>query len=224
MANITNVSLDVHAQRAIKLLSDLVDRFPDNQHYRYELIETLRSDFFGPPHLAEGRERTQQSLRDALFHANHLIERYPNVPQYAVTRMHVLHKLRHVLTHMARSTTVKEQAAIFEESKFALEGADTQIRILVKRWPKVFSYQFWSAVVDGSLAQVCLDIGQNGDAKEALASALTTLNGLRQTEHLATHVHSHLPNVCSVLSDLAQRAKAEDLVREMESERKRFNQ
>ena len=69
-----------------------------------------------------------RALRSALPHADVLVQRHPNVPQYGLARMHVLHKLGHVLTHSAKDAEGLEGVALLAESKCVLKEARNQIR------------------------------------------------------------------------------------------------
>jgi serine/threonine protein kinase len=201
-----------YGDKAFELLTDLTERFPDDQHYRYELVELLRSDIYGVPHADEERDNLRQALRNAADHADFLIAQHPYVPQYAVARMHVFHKLGHFLTHQARDTTGKEKAALLGEAQIALLQAHDQAGLLTKWWPDTVSYHMWSVVVDGSLAQVLLDLGSREETVKALNLALIALDDLSNDDQLGQEVGSSLPDVYRALSELAERAEASELL------------
>ena len=195
-------------EHAFELLSNLVDRFPEDPHYRFELIELLRSDIYGVPHVHDGRDGLRDALRNATEHADVLIAQHPYVPEYSVSRMHVYHKLGHVLTHQARESTGTEQAALLEEARIALQQARDQVQLLTKWWPEVVSYQLWSVVIDGSLAQVLLEQGKREEAVKTLESACQSLEVLSSDEHSSPEIKSSLPDVFRAVSELAERAEA----------------
>jgi len=196
--------LSLDGKQAIELLTQLVEQHSANQHYRYELIETLRSNIFVPPRTADGRELSKAALRNALPHAQHLVQEHPNVPQYRLSRMHVLHKLGHVLTQEAREANQEDRLTILKEAVAVLATAQQQMLWLTEQHPGIYPYQLWSLVVHGSLAQVQLDLGLHEQAIETLNSAETLADHLAEFDQRLTD--ESLPIIRQALDNLALRA------------------
>ncbi|MDZ4820680.1 MAG: serine/threonine-protein kinase [Planctomycetota bacterium] len=195
-----------HQEQALAILNDLVRRFPDNPHYRFELVEAIRLSKPDKTHKHDQVDESQELLYEALAHADYLIEHHPNVPQYAVARMHVLHRLGHVQTHQAREHFGEERDELLFQAQGSHEKAREQIRLVTARWPGEYSFKLWSAVVDGSLAQVCLDLGLKSEASTNIDSAIATLDKILKEKQSAPAVEQHLSEVYMALLELDQRA------------------
>ena len=161
-------AVDPRGGQAIDILTNLVERFPDNHHYRHELIETLSSDLFGPPQRRDRHNTMREFLYVAHQHADDLVEQHPYVPEFGMSRMHVLHKLGHILMQMAREERGFERDILLIEAHQNLNAARSQIQLMTRRWPQTQSYRLWSVVVDGSLAQVLMELDQYRAAVKAL--------------------------------------------------------
>ncbi len=84
--------------RALETFQNLVEKHPDNPHFRFELIETFRT--VGDPRQDRRGERfpEEDEVKNqllALEHADWLVQRFPNAPRYGLAPMHVLHRLGH---------------------------------------------------------------------------------------------------------------------------------
>ncbi|QDT00328.1 serine/threonine protein kinase [Adhaeretor mobilis] len=196
--------LSLDGKQAIALLKQLVEQHPTNQHYRYELIETLRSNMFVPPHIIAGRKLTEAALRNAMTHADYLVRKHPNVLQFGLSRMHVLHKLGHVLTQRAREVKLSRSAPLLEEAITVLTAAVEQMRVIIDQHPGSYPYRLWAVVVHGSLAQAQLDLGLHNEAETTLKSAMAITNQLEKINHKS--MNRSLPIIRQALDDLLVRA------------------
>ena len=204
----TNQSVD----KAIELLDDLVERFPKNAHYRYELAETLRLNDGMSPGRESATPRTMEILKLALRHADILVTQHPNEPQYAMTRMHVLHRTGHVLLNQARSNDLKpgEETKLIKKAVSSLSKAETQTKVLLERWPNQSNYRLWTIVVQGSLAKALLKLDKKIEALVCLKRASDLLNELEPLKKENPQFDRQLPAVRSTLDNLVRFTKGSD--------------
>lgn len=189
---------------SIELLTDLVNRFENNPLYRYELTQTLRLHEKKSPRTIADMNRTLDSLESALRHADYLTTHHPNVPQYAMARMHVLHRQGHVLTDRARDVRKKYGNDLLSQAVVSLEKALAQTEILIERWPDQLSHKLWSIVVSGSLGKTLLDLDQNEKAASVLGDAMVLLSELEPLVDRDSPLHRQLSDVRRALRDLVE--------------------
>lgn len=188
---------------AKELLTDLVARFENNPHYRYELIETLRHQVGEFHHDQSEVDLTGGVFREALSHAENLTDHHPNVPLYWVARMHILHRQGHSLLEYAEDFGGQRREDLLGEAVAVTKDALAQTETLVDRWPDRPAYQMWQVVVGGSLAKVLLELGENDQAATVLGVANGSLKSLMDSTDPKSPLGEKLPEIERALRDLS---------------------
>jgi len=197
----------VYVSQSRNLLRHLVNQYPDNQYFRFELIDLLRCDFPGKHRKSTGSGRLPDRLREAAKHCDRLAADHPYVLNYQVERMHVYHKLGHVLTHKAKESKDAERDVQLEEAREALNKARCQAQLLVERWPEIRSHHLWPIIVDGSLVRVLLQQEKRKESIQLVEPAIQALDSLSRDQSLSQEFYSNVLTVWNVFSDLASLAE-----------------
>ena len=184
-----------------------MNQYPDNQYFRFELIDLLRCDFPGKHRRSTGSGRLPHRLREAAKHCDRLAADHPYVLKYQVERMHVYHKLGHVLTHKAKKAKDAERDVQLEEAREALNNARCQAQLLVERWPEIRSHHLWPIIVDGSLVRVLLQQEKRKESIQLVESAIQALDSLSRDQSLSQELYSNVLTVWNIFSDLASLAE-----------------
>lgn len=195
-----------YADESVRLLQELVEQFPANPHYRHQLSEALQSEILAP--LASGSSNeAKRVLREAIDHATRLTTDHPNVPHYAISRMHALQRLGHLLTNEAREARETKQSRLSAEAVRVLTQAHETIEKVVEHWPASPSHQLWHAVVEGSLAQAELMNGKQEPAIARLEEATKTLDAIEKSKATNSRARHELLQIRDALLDLAEEAR-----------------
>ena len=167
-----------------EIFTHLVDRFPGNPHYRYELVETLRAPVSAtrdPQRQRPPRGGNDAKLKLALGHTDWLVRHYPDVPQYQLSRMHVLHRLGHIYNGRFRNDgSALDREKVWQAIEF-LTKANDQADSLADQWPGVGN-RLWSVVVKASLADALLRNEEMKYAAEVIYDAAKKFEDLVKNE------------------------------------------
>ena len=196
------------------LLLDLVNRFPTNPSYRYELVETLRRSK-DSPFGSFDQEREQEKAFDiALSNANLLVRRHPNQPRYLEARMHVFHRMGHSLSHQLRAPHLSEEDRenALAAAVGALENASADIGTLVERWPDVALWRLWEVVVEASVAEAQLLAGDKAKSLEHVTNSVNAFERICKSDACRAKYAEELPSIQRVLVQFAR--KVDSLVLE----------
>ena len=205
--NQNGVNLKPDIEHAIELLLDLVERYQHNPLYRYELMETFRREQRIAPRTQAELENAIDVLEKSLYHADYLTAQHPNVPQYAVARMHILHREGHVLVNRAEEISGSRRDELLHRAVLAFEQALDQAQTLVQRWPSSDRYKLWAIVVSGSLGKAMLDLEINSDAKTVLKRAVVWLGELEPQVVNNPQLKRQLPDVRRIFNNLVRRSQ-----------------
>ncbi len=135
-------------ERAIELLSKLVQDFPKVPDYRYELCETLtRVGFFQRLNPQDGLPDGPQMLRDAVKLSGELMSQYPSVPLYTASHANALDKL---------GVKLLESHQLDDAENSLTEAVKLQSG-LVRQHPKVVAYGFALSMMQTALGRIYKD-------------------------------------------------------------------
>ena len=195
---------------ATQVFSELVDSHPENPHFRFELIETLRAprlprEGTGDVNLAEKNEIANQKL--ALKQANWLVQNFPNVPRYGLSRMHVLHRFGHIYNNRFRSGDFTNEQEQLETAVGHLKAAEDQITKLLEVWPNLADHLLWSVVVKASLADALILNDQTDSASKVVDRAAEVFHELSmQKKSGGNYSEQDVKQIFQVLKSLAKRS------------------
>jgi tetratricopeptide (TPR) repeat protein len=176
--------------RGTKLLRELVRDFPLVPDYRLDLCEALahplvRSGAGGPPWA------NSEGLQEALKLSSGLVRDYPNVPEYAAAHARLLDR---------RVWIALREGRIANAERDSREAHTLQSR-LVQRYPDIPAYRFWLGLIERTLGECLLRIGQPREALERLLSASLHIDSLHRegrlpgTEPLLVMINDQLAEV-----------------------------
>jgi tetratricopeptide (TPR) repeat protein len=196
------------ASRATTLLEKLVEEHPDVPDYRYELSETYAMlDARGPfaPKAIDraAGQRSRQMLEKALAISEELVAEHPNIPDYAVSQVHLRLRLTGIL-----------QASDRSRAQDNLRKARDLQSTLVRRFPQNYSYKFWMAVIYESLAGLLNESGQLPEARSALQDSIALCQEVLQHDPQAGHIRFMLAHNYASLADLLRRMGEEQAAAE----------
>ena len=160
--------MDGSADPAVKLLRQLVKDFPKVPDYRYDLCEALARKSAPVRPVRSEQEAAQQQLEEAAKLAAALVDDYPNVPLYAISRALVHHRLGELFEQMEQRT---------ESERHYRKGVTLQAA-LVRQHPQVIAYDLTLARIQGSLARLLTDQGNNKEARTLLEASANRLEAI----------------------------------------------
>ena len=214
-----NAPEDVSTEEKVAvILSDLVEQYPENANYRYELVETLRR---GSPLGRSNLETQTRQLEDidlAVEHIEALVWQHPNNPRFIESRMHVHHRRGHILNHMARDPklSIKEKNGLLFRAMVSLRKSSTDVRHLVAGWPRSDSWQLWSVIIEASAGDVLLQL-ERKSAVSRLIRSIEALEKICSNKNVSKRFHNEVPIIGQVLIRLAQRLGKKDLVQQTQT-------
>ncbi len=209
----------MYREMAIILLTELVDDYPGQASYRYELAETLRrpptTKHFGP----QGNRDDIEALNVSLLHIDLLVERHPNQPRYLESRMHAHHRMGHTVAATVEEPELDRDARIvaFTAALSALENARKDVDRLVEGWPDVILWRLWSVVVNISAADLLIVAEDNAAALEKLESSVVAFEKICNDQVGRTRYSDELPALNRVLIRFLQKVDGEDLILRLKS-------
>jgi tetratricopeptide (TPR) repeat protein len=186
--------------RAAEILQNLVEEFPDNPDYRYDLAETyamvdVPSPFSAGPPDAAAEAQSREMLDKALAISAELVAAHPNIPDYAVSQ---------VFIQMRLAALLRKGDPSGAEHRFR-EALELQ-SALVRRFPRISSYRFWAAVIHETLARLCEEQGRMPEARSELERSIALFEEVLQIDTRAWPVRGilalHYEHLASLLSRL----------------------
>tara|TARA_R110002049_G_scaffold72490_7_gene187547 strand:- start:124527 stop:127052 length:2526 start_codon:yes stop_codon:yes gene_type:complete len=176
---------------AIAILRKQLERSPDDSRVRFALVETLaginlRRQANSGKTVGEASER----LHEALSELQLLRTSYPETPLFAVSEVHVLHKLSSLSRSRGEDVLVLEQ----------LNKAISIQSSLVDASPNSMPHRCWRALLYRSLADAHRRQRNLADARDAIAAAIADLDAIApdsrshpfavQTQQTIANLHS----------------------------------
>ena len=176
-------------EEAINILKACLDLHPDNSFVRMELVKALGNGpgggngMAGKPRMGgkpnQSRPRPHQGnrpqLEEALVVLKPLREDYPSNPSFAVTEIHIRHKLAAASRRRGRLDDAKRQLELAIELQTAL----------VRTLPNSVSHRCWRALLYRSLADALRGSREPKAAAEAIENAKEDLAAIpaEQADH-----------------------------------------
>ncbi len=182
--------------RACAILESLVDDYPAVPEYRYDLAEAYANiaEHRTPTRL-DDRAFNEPRLLAALEIAARLVAEHPNVPEYALSQVHILHKLSHLSQRDRRP----------EEAEQRLRDAlDLQAQLAL-RFPEALPYRIWLALLQQSLAAILEERGEPREARALLEAALEELEQVHQVQPDHPHLRAMIVDTSLQYADLLVR-------------------
>ena len=202
-----------------KILSNLVEQYPENANYRYELVETLRR---GGPLGQSNLETQTRQLEDidlAVEHIEALVWQHPNNPRFIESRMHVHHRRGHILNYMARDPelSLEKKKDLLLRAMVSLRKSSTDVRHLVAGWPRSDSWQLWSVIIEASAGDVLIQLERNKSSVSRLIRSVQALEKICSDKKVSKRFHNEVPVIGRVLIRLAQKLNKKDLVQQIQT-------
>jgi len=212
-------------QKAIDLLETLVDDFPDVPEYRHALAETYSSFDVHRRSVEESDfAAAEEALTTALGHAKRLVDDYANVPAYAISLIHIYHKLAYVQEQRARFAEPEIHRTRIAEAERSLRGAAELQSVLIRRFPNAPAYRIWLGRFQRSLARLLRDEGRFDESRAVLEVAISRLKAELQSEKETPDLHrslvSHYRNLAETLDQMGETALAMEATLNADEHRK----
>lgn len=163
-------------ERATKILQDLVAEYPDVPDYRYDLSETYAMQANLRPFSREAtdpaaQKQAREMLEKALAISEELVAEHPNVPDYAVSQVHIRLRLSGLLW---LSDPTGAEAML--RKAFDLQSA------LVRRFPNTSFYNFSMGIIQDLLAGLFQQRGKLPEARSMLEGSIASLKAAIQRD------------------------------------------
>jgi hypothetical protein len=142
------------------LLRELCKDYPSVPDFAYELSETL-VDFHVPELPPEDNAAAANQLREALAISDQLLREHPQTTAYAISNVHINHRLSSVERHLNRP--------IDEEQ--ALQRAIAGQRRITAQFPEIYVHAAWLARMTENAARLYSGTGRAAEARTALQAA-----------------------------------------------------
>jgi tetratricopeptide (TPR) repeat protein len=180
-------------QTAVDILRDQLTMTPDDAVVRFTLVETLASVNLRREIRTRFQRRNVTSrLEASLNELQPLRSRFPDTPVFAVSEVHIRHKL----FSLARSSG--EIAEAMEQ----LEKAITIQSAVVEASPQDFSHRCWRALLYRSQAELCQLKGDDQCEQDAIANAINDLAAIDSSES----EHPFVKQTRQIIQELEVRA------------------
>jgi len=171
-ANLTPETMN----QATKILQKLVDEHPDVPDYRYDLSETYAMQAGPMPFSPEATDRkAQQSsramLEKALAISEELVAEHPNVPDYAVSQVHIRLRVAGILW---KSDPAGAEAGL--RKAFDLQS------VLVRRFPRTSFYRFSMGIIQELLAGLLEERNKLPEARSMLEGSIASFNSAMERD------------------------------------------
>ncbi len=200
--------------QAVKILRKLVDEHPDVPDYRYDLSQTYMIQGTLLPFSPEAadpnaRQRCRTTLEKALAISEELVAEQPNVPDYAVSQVHIRLRL----------------AGLLWQSDPA--GAEAHLRkaldlqsVLVRRFPGTSPYCFWKGVIQDFLAGLLQEHGKLPEARAMREGSIASLKAAVERDPNApirgALAHNYM-RLADLLRSMGEEKAAAEAVRQAEA-------
>jgi len=155
-------------QSAMSLLGELVEDFPSNPRYWYELVNTL--SLSGPAFTTQAMGHDPiDRLQSAVRLATHLTEAYPYVPEYQFL----------LANSHGTLASLQQQGQLFEESINNYGESIERLDDLVEQYPNVIVYRFRMAQFINNLGVAQQKAGDLDQAVQTLENAADEIESMR---------------------------------------------
>jgi hypothetical protein len=167
--------------QGMSILEELVQEFPENLDYQFDLVESLGEmsvfgDALGDDDLERARERIHRSVE--LGEA--LVTKRPDVALFASAAIHGTFKLSVIHQRLAEIAPGPERTQKLSAAEQLCRIAIERQAELIRRFPEALGFAAWQAEFQIRLANICLAQRRPADAQDAIVAAVRTL------EHLQT--------------------------------------
>lgn len=185
------------------LLEQLAAEFPGVPEYQHELAVTWsRVNTFELNEASLEPVIMEDCLTRARDRAQTLHDRYPTVPAYTSTLIHIYGKLSHVQTQIARGFAEPgDRSEIQTESEQNMREAISLQESLVRNSGDVLAWQLWLARFERRLGQMLLNQGRAKEAQVVFNKAIKHLEDYNIDHEIADASLSILVSLFHGLED-----------------------
>jgi tetratricopeptide (TPR) repeat protein len=202
------------AERAMEILEGLVQAYPSDPDYAFDLSEAYaRIQIRRPPIPPDAQREIEERFSKSLALLEKLVTEHPDIPDFLAAKARAYDKLGAFHRQMER----------WAEAEQNFRNAIAIQANLVKQFPDVTSYGLWMATFRIALADAYLKRNQPGEARTELEAALSTLvrqqeqrPGIRPPHELLALGYSKLE---VALRQCGEQDKADQAARKAERER-----
>lgn len=148
--------------RALKILEDLSEEYPDVSQYRQSYVEALAAVAINAFESFNHDDclTIESRLRKAVKSGAELVAQHPYVQEYTVTLIHANNKLGNVLEHRGHDTPSPDSGKLFADALAAYRSAAKLQQSLVKRFPNATAYDAWLKEFQQAAARVTANIAE----------------------------------------------------------------
>lgn len=203
-------SVSDSASKAAGILEKLVEEFPDAPDYRYDLSQSYLWlvpvwPFSWEAADQAGKQRSREMLEKALAISDELVSEHPNIPDYAVSQVHIRLRLADFLWE---SDPTRAEASL----RKAIEVQST----LARRFPQNLYYKMGMAIIYESLAAFLQQRGGLPEARSAMENAIASFKEVLQKDPKVWFVRGALAQNYANLASLLRRTGDEKAAAEAE--------
>jgi serine/threonine protein kinase len=186
-------------EKAAQILEELVQKYPDVPDYRHDLSQSYVWRTPGWPLVGAASDRaaaqrSREILEKALALSDELVFEHPNIPDYAVSQVHVRLRLADILWEI-------EPARAEADLRKALELQST----LTRRFPQNSFYRVGMAIIEESLAVFLRDRGQLSEARTAFENTIAGFKEVLQKDPRAGFIRGVVAQNYLNLADVLRR-------------------
>lgn len=161
--------------RAVSILKTLVNQFPNEASYRFDLVRVLAEMTTTDNGLSEADLRSNyESLNEAIKIGQDLTSRYPSVSDFQMEMSHANNKLASCLMGLQKSATPEEAKQMELEIEKAYRKAWQHQLELTRIDPESSAFKVWAAMFALKLAEQP-KVSANLDRRNRLVARATAL-------------------------------------------------
>ena len=166
-------------EQAIELLQDLVAAYPEQNQFRFDLLETLSDvSVFRDKLDLEELELLESRLEMAQQEADYLVQQRPDVMEYRLALIHSNFKLAELLKMKSEQVPAGERAECRERAERAMQRAIFEQKNLVQVFPSALGYQVWNIRFLVSMAELKISQGRGEQAERLVKRAANAVDRL----------------------------------------------
>ncbi|MCH2180877.1 MAG: serine/threonine-protein kinase [Mariniblastus sp.] len=188
---------------AIELLRDLVEAYPEQNQFRFDLLETLADVKLFRTNLSPEQIHSLEShLEMALREADYLVMQRPDVMEYRIALVHSNFKLAEILKLKSKQVADLERAECLERAERSMQRAIFQQRNLIQVFPSALGYQVWNIRFLVSMAELKISQDKMEQAERFVkraASAITRLPEAAHTHWIVGALESEIASLQQVM-------------------------
>ena len=163
-------------QQAIDLLTELVEDYPEQNQFRFDLLETLADvKWYQSGLTREQLESLQSHLERALQEADYLVVQRPDVMEYRIALIHANFKLAQILNAKLQHVSERERSQLLERAESSMQRAMFEQKNLVQVFPSALGYQVWNIRFLTSMAELKVCLGKMDQAERLLNRAANAI-------------------------------------------------